>query len=122
MVRGKNIHFCRLPELYKIKNSSPVRNHFIKTYRTGFVPSVYPGDRIRLNYRNKEKKDDFLSTGIVAAVYPLQTRDIGASGRSEIKQYKREFHPEHWFFKIIIKIYNISTGMEFEFPKKRLNS
>ena len=112
MTRQKNLHFCRLPELFKIKNSSPVRYHFIKTYRTGFVPSIYTGELIRLTYRNKIKKDDFLTAGLVIAIYPIQYRDIGKSGRCEIKQYNRDFNLEHWFFKIVIRIWNISTGKE----------
>ena len=112
-MRRKNLHFCRLPELYKIKNASETKYHFIKTYRTGFVPSIYPADLIYLNYRNNNKKDCFLSTGITIAIYPSQFRDIGKTGRCEIKQYKRNFHDDHWFFKIVIKIWNISTGKEY---------
>jgi len=102
---AKNIHFCTLDKLYEIMYPNMNKYVRIKTFRTGYVPSLYPNDPVRMNYRNKQKKDKYLRMGIVEAVVPIKYHEIPKHWRAEIKSsYKsRKFDDEHWFFCIIIR-------------------
>jgi hypothetical protein len=91
----------------------------IKTFRTGRIPGLYPGDKINLNERDKEKKDHFICQGKIIAVFPIQFRDIGMKGRQEIRECcnRRIFNYQHWFFQIIIRKDSISYNKQFDFEK-----
>ena len=105
----KNLHFCTEELLKEIYDGLP--GNIIETYRTGFIPGVYPKDVINLNARVPGKKDKFICQGKIKFVYPLQFKDfkkfsaIHKKGIQEVKRYKRKFHPDQWFFKIGIELY-----------------
>ena len=108
----KNLHFCTEGLLTQIYEGQP--GNTIETYRTGFIPNLYPGDVINLNKRI-QKKDIFICKGKIKYVFPLQYKEFAEynkqygyrhkKGLDEIKQYKRKFHPDHWFFNIGIELY-----------------
>ena len=102
---AKNLHFCTLDKLYEIVYPKMDKYVRIKTFRTGFVPSLYTNDQVRMNYRNKQKEDKYLRMGVIEAVVPLQYNEIPKSWRGEIRSSygKRKFEAEHWFFCIIIR-------------------
>lgn len=62
-----------------------------------------------------DKKDYFMKSGKIMAVFPLQYRDIPLVGKQEIfdSYKKRKFHPEHWFFEIVIRKWSVSHGKIF---------
>lgn len=102
----KNLHFCT-PELLKIIKNTKIKMFY--TYRTGFVPSVYPGDIVHLNERSDLGEDTFITRGVIKSVEPIRLLNIHESigfttpvSEQELKRYKREFHKMHWFFSICI--------------------
>ena len=105
----KNMHFCTKELLTQIYEGQP--GNTIETYRTGWTPGVYSNDIINLNENNPDGKDFFICKGKVIYVLPLQFKEfakfpsIHGKGLVEIKRYKRKFHPDHWFFNIIIELY-----------------
>ena len=103
----KNLHFCT-PELLKIIKD-PKKKVFY-TYRTGFVPSIYPGDIININERDSEGKDIFIMKALVESVNVLRLVQLHDSMKSiygcpteELKRYGKKFHRDHWFFSICIR-------------------
>jgi len=99
----KNLHFCTQDRLHQIKENK--ESNFVSTYRTGFVPSIYPGNIINLNERDGDGTDIFLFKGKVLSVEPIKYKSIPANVRNfELKRYNRKFHKEHWFFYIFIQI------------------
>lgn len=109
----KNMHFCTKELLKEIYDGQP--GDIIETYRTGFVPSVYPKDIINLNDRTPGAKDKFICQGKIKYVFPLQHREFIMQGKKissrhkkgikEIKRYNRKFYYDHWFFCIGIELY-----------------
>ena len=100
----KNMHFCTQDRLKQLKNKE---NNFISTYRTGFIPSIYPGDKINLNERDILGDDTFIVKGKVLSVGPIQYKNIPVNVKNfELKRYNRKFHKEHYFFYIFIRILN----------------
>ena len=112
----KNLHFCTKELVRRINYNGNRRYLIIKTFRTGYVPSYRTGEIIRLNYRNKDKKDTFLKCAKVIAIFPIQFRDIPWSGKKEIfESYNgRKFHPEYWFFEIVLRKWADNHGKVFE--------
>jgi len=103
----KNYHFCTkelLEQIYTGKIGST-----IETYRTGFIPNIYPGEKINLNEKMDIKPGKFIRQGVVVWVLPLEYKEIKdfsihKKGLVELKRYKRKFHDKHWFFYIGIKL------------------
>ena len=104
----KNLHFCTEGLLTQIYEGQP--GNTIETYRTGWIPGIYSGDIINLTEKNPNGKDKFICKGKVVYVLPLQFKEfekfptIHGKGLEEIKRYKRNFHLDHWFFNICIKL------------------
>jgi len=117
----KSLHFCTKRLIRQIKYEKNDKYHFIKTYRTGYIPTFLPGEIIKLNER-RNKKDSFLKQGIVIAIIPIQYRDIGIYGKMEILDTykKRKFKPLYWFFEIIIKKWSINHFKEFNYDGIKL--
>lgn len=111
----KNLHFCTKELIRRIKYSGNKKSVIIKTYRTGFIPELFAGDLINLNER-KDGKDELMKQGKIIAVIPIQYRDIGLRGKKEIyDSYNgRRFHPDHWFFEIIIRKWSINHFKIYE--------
>lgn len=102
----KNLHFCT-PELLKIIKNPKIKLFY--TYRTGFVPNLYPGDIINLNERSDAGEDSYITKGVIKSVQPIRLLNIHESfkfttpvSEEELKRYKRKFHKMHWFFSIAI--------------------
>jgi hypothetical protein len=102
----KNLHFCT-PELLKVIKNSKLKMFY--TYRTGFVPNLYPGDLVNLNERDEKGMDTYIKKGVIKSVEPIRLLNIHKSygfqtpiSEEEIKRYKRKFHKMHWFFSICI--------------------
>lgn len=57
-----------------------------------------------------------MKSGKIMAIFPIQYRDIPLVGKEEIMEsYKsRKFHPEHWFFEIVIRKWSVGHGKIFE--------
>ena len=95
----KSLHFCTerlLESIYKNKR-------FIITLRTGWVPTIYPGDVINIKDKNLDNK--IICTGTVKGVHPLRYRYVNKIKHSEeLLKYKRKFNLEHWFFEIRIEL------------------
>ncbi len=100
----KNMHFCTSELLTQIYESQ--EGNIITTYRTGFVPSIFPGNIVNLNDRNDEGKDSFVRKGKVLHVIPTKFKHLPTkkATKEEIERYKRKFNEEQWFFEIKIKI------------------
>ena len=107
----KNLHFCTEKLLKQLKSEHPT--HII-TFRTGWIPTIYKGDAINLNERNPNGKDFFIRKGTIIDVRPIQYKTLSRAmykdALIEIKKYNRKFHPEHWFFVIIIKMHKIGDN------------
>jgi hypothetical protein len=104
----KNYHFCTEELLKQIYTGE--LGSIIETYRTGFVPTIYSGDKINLTEKMLVKPDKFIRKGRVEWVLPLQYIEIKKSpihrkALVELKRYKRKFHDKHWFFIIGIKLF-----------------
>lgn len=105
----KNLHFCTNDLLFEIYEGQP--GNIIETYRTGFIPSVYPTDIINLNERNSEGNDKFICKGRIEWVLPLQYKELSEfsfhnKGIEELSEtYRKEFNPYHWVFNIGILLY-----------------
>ena len=108
----KSLHFCmKTPIKTKILQSTHIGD-FIETYRTGWIPTIYPGDIIKLNYRDENKKDTWIRTGQILDVIPVKYSYIKnlEDAQEDILAYNRKFHLYHWFFKIQINIINVSVS------------
>ena len=117
----KNLHFCT-PELLKVIKNTKIKQFY--TYRTGFVPNLYPGDIINLNERDDEGNDSYITRGVIKSVEPIRLLNVHESigfdtpvGEEELKRYKRKFHKMHWFFSICImkdtkRMYSFAKSME----------
>ena len=122
--RRKNLHFCTKEQIRRIKYNKNNKYVYIRTYRTGYVPSIYSNDIINLNERDTNKHDKLLKQGLVIAVVPIQYKDIRSLGKHEIlESYKgRQFKPEHWFFEIIIRKWSVDHYKTFETDLKATNN
>ena len=105
----KNLHFCTKDLLIEIHEAQ--HGNIVDTFRTGFVPSLYSGDIININERDKNKKDTKICTGRVEYVLPLEFGELQkfehwSKALPELKEsYKgRKFDRQHWFFVIGIKL------------------
>ena len=98
MNRLKSFHFCTEKLLEKINTG----DGYILTIRTGWTPSIYPNDIINLKDNTKDGK--IIRTGKVVSIIPIKFKNIDTSCKEEILRYNRKFNPEHFFFKIIIKL------------------
>ena len=119
----KNLHFCT-PELLKVIKNTKIKEFY--TYRTGFVPNLYPGDIINLNERADNGEDTFITEGVIKSVEPIRLLNIHESytfntpvGEEELKRYKRKFHKMHWFFSICIikdtkRMFSFAKSMEVQ--------
>lgn len=100
----KNLHFCT-PELLRIIKDKKIK--VFHTYRTGFVPNLYPGDIINLNERDDEGNDTYIKEGVVKSVAAVRVLNIHEGHikeayKEEIDRYRRKFHKMHYFFAIQI--------------------
>ena len=112
----KNLHFCTKNLLIRLYEGQP--GNVVETYRTVFIPNLYPGDIINLNERTNQG-DKYICQGEIIWVFPLEYRELSEfsfhnEGIEELKEsYKKEFNPYHWLFHIGIKLYpNIIKGIE----------
>ena len=103
----KNMHFCTNKNLKKFKLGK--KGEYIITIRTGWIPQIFTGDIIKLNKR-LGKQDIFSRMGKIISVTPIKFKNLNTSYKEEIQKYKRKFHPEQYFFRIIIKF--LTTGDE----------
>jgi len=91
----KAFHFCTPEKLKEIK----LWPRF-DSVRTGWVPELYPGDKIKINER-VDKTDTLLFIAKVLSVQPILFKNIDQTfHREEIERYHKKFHPERWFFII----------------------
>ena len=96
----KSLHFCTPNKLTEIQN-----NVKFETYRTGFIPGMYPGDLIKINKRTTKKAphdDKQICLAHVFEIVPTMFRDLPMESREEIERYNRRFNQYHWFFKITL--------------------
>ena len=99
----KSIHFCTPRKLEEVHE-----NKEFLSIRTGYIPSFFPGDVIKINHRNFSGIDLFLYQGKVISVIPVLFRDLDKDNhKEEIERYHRKFNPDQWFF--IIKIRKMKT-------------
>lgn len=107
----KNLHFCT-PELLSQINDPEY--DLITTYRTGWVPMLYPGDVINLNQRDNTGKDTYLKMGKIAGVKPVKRKSIPdvLTFREELQRYNKKFHSDHYFFQITIYKLPLYKGLE----------
>jgi len=100
----KNIHFCT-PELLKILKDH--KEYHITTYRTGWIPQIFVGDRVALNERVEGKPDKFIRMAIVESVTPIQYKKLnweaGLTVIEEIARYNKNFHRDQYFFEIVLR-------------------
>jgi len=92
----KSLHFCTPKLLQYIKTHSK-----FTTIRTGFVPNIYAGDII--NIIDKTQNNKIICCAKVLFVRPasfIQLDEFDLLVAEEIGRYKRNFHPEHYFFII----------------------
>ena len=99
----KSLHFCTPKKLQEIKTNS-----VFDTVRTGWIPTIYPGDIVKINERvtiNKKNTDSLICQARCIAVEPLQYNDFieDPTPWEEVDRYNRKFHGQHWFFKIRFK-------------------
>jgi len=88
----KTMHFCTPAKIGEIEATAP--GDSFRTYRTGFVPCIYPGDRVQCYVRPGGR---VLCVAVVESVEPWR----GAPPGDEIAAYgTRKFHPCHWWFNI----------------------
>ena len=101
------MHFCTPRLLRHIKD--PITNTF-KTFRTGWIPNIYPGDIININERNDKKEDTFICQALVTSVSAIRYcaildmhKSLNMFPGEEIARYNKKFHKDHWFLIITLK-------------------
>lgn len=99
----KSIHFCTSLKLESLKKLED--GEIFSTVRTGWNPTIYSEDIIKINERI-EKKDYFLFNAEVSGVFPVKYKKLigyaTEEDREEIGRYNKKFNPEHWFFRIFL--------------------
>lgn len=122
----KNLHFCTPKVLAHIKALPPEK--LFKTFRTGFVPSFYPFEYIRVNERLEGRPDQFLFYAYVYDVRAVEIKylrpDLLGPGEyelavEEIQRYKRQFHLSHWFFEITLRKEGETNPLEKLSPDRK---
>ncbi|BDI54888.1 MAG: hypothetical protein [Lokiarchaeia virus VerdaV1] len=93
----KSIHFCTKQLIDDLMNY-----RILLTYRTIFIPRIYPKEIIKLKIRINGV-DKMFCNGLVLNISPTQFKNIGHCFKTEINEkFKNKFNPEHWFFEILI--------------------
>ena len=100
----KSLHFCTPLKWQVIIN--PKQKQFW-TIRTGWIPSIFIGDLIKINKRTTKKPphdDTLMCYGRVYRVTPVKFKDLPSNPENteEIARYGKKFNPEQYFFHIII--------------------
>ena len=91
------MHHCIPEMLEKIRLANP--GDILFDYRTGFVPQIYPGNRIKLT--------EFGTDKILAYVEVLDVTPVHVVPDFIKARYNRPFNAQHWFFCFKLKIESV---------------
>lgn len=110
----KSLHFCTPKMLAKIESLRTETYKTLTTIRTGWIPQLYKEDIINLiNFHTK----DVIATAKVLSVTPIQVQFLDLEDEliwEELERYNKKFHPEQYFFKILLLIQEFTEKKEVE--------
>ena len=92
----KGLHFCTPQKQAEIRTEKE-----FYSLRTGFVPTFFEGETIKINFRDEQNKDTLFCQAIVLEVQPIQFQQIKELPyyKEEIERYGRKFDNRQWFFR-----------------------
>ena len=102
----KSIHFCTTGLIELLNKKTENSEVFVVSYRTGWIRNYKVAEIIIVKIRNKEGIDKPFCRAIIREYKPIQYKNIPKTKIviEEILRYNRKFHPDDWFFKIVLEL------------------